>query len=135
MPSDAFPVIKAQFLPMPGTCAKCGSSQRDCIDLLIDHDYYGAVMLCILCAKELVNVDELGFMFKSEAETIKKQNDALSDSFITLSAARVELNARINRLLSDFDTIVDTTADFKYLRVPDSDKSQQDLLPGFARAE
>lgn len=134
MPSEAFPVVKAQVLPMPGSCAKCGSSQRDCIDLLIDHDYYGAVLLCVLCARELVHVEQLGFMFKEEATMLIAQNSVLSDRDTTLSNARNDLRVRLNNVLDNFDTVVDTVDNPELPGLLGPDNSDQDLLQDTERA-
>jgi transcription elongation factor Elf1 len=77
MTSDRYVLIAKQYLPHPGTCAICGSNQRDCVDFRIDIDYMGAFLLCTECVGEVVNVDELHLMRKADAVTLMEENDLM----------------------------------------------------------
>lgn len=78
MSSDSYPVIPRMYLPTPGHCFKCGSNERDCIDLGFNAEYYGAVLLCIECGHELVNVDELEFVDKNTLRGLEDDSNTLS---------------------------------------------------------
>jgi hypothetical protein len=75
MTSDRFSVIERQFLPFPGTCAICGSNQRDCVDFGINKDYEGAFLMCLECAREMSNVDELDLIRREEVVHLMEDND------------------------------------------------------------
>lgn len=106
MSSDSFPVIPAGLLPTPGTCSKCGSNLRDCIDLGINVDYYGAVLLCVSCAGEFVNVDQLNLVTKHKFDEIKYQYDKLSHGFNDLNNALTGLRDGLLRDIDAFDSAV-----------------------------
>lgn len=77
MPSDAFRLVPVGLLPTPGTCCKCGSNLRPAIDFGITVEYFGAVLICVECIMDIVNVEELDLMHRSEASILMAENERL----------------------------------------------------------
>jgi len=77
MTSERFRVIARGSLPHPGTCIICGTDQRDCIDFGVDRDYVGAFLICIECAREFANVDELDLIKREEVVHLMEDNDLM----------------------------------------------------------
>jgi len=77
MTSDRFRIIERQFLPFPGTCAICGTDQRDMIDFGITKEYDGAFLMCLECGREMANVDELDLIRREEVVTLMEENDIM----------------------------------------------------------
>lgn len=106
--NDAFPVIQSYRLPTPGKCYKCGSDQRDCIDLGYDAEYYGAVLLCIACARSLSDVSELGFRTEASVKELELELAGYRRREAKLTRAKVALNSGILAAIDSFDSILDS---------------------------
>lgn len=124
MTSDRFKVIERQFLPYPGTCIVCGTNQRDMIDIGVDRDYEGAFLICIECAREFANVDELDLIRREEVVHLMEENDtmrlqmamsvdAMEDMQRGLVASVDTYISRIRSLAPDDVTVADLPAEDK----------------------
>ncbi len=135
MTNDAFPVIPSFRLPTPGKCYKCGSDQRDCIDLGYDAEYYGAVLLCLQCAHSLVDVPELEFVTKQSVADLEFDIAKLRKSEAKLSSARAALVNGILASVAVFDDTLDRDDPPELLTLPPSKADFGDFFEGFSKPE
>jgi hypothetical protein len=101
--SDTFHVIPVGLLPNPGTCSICGSNQRDCLDWGITVEYFGAILICVECVRDLVNVPELGLMHESEVSAMMEDNLRLTARDREMESVRRDLRAALAAVADGFD--------------------------------
>jgi hypothetical protein len=102
LPSDTFKYVPVGLLPMPGTCATCGSNQRGCVDFGITVEYFGALLICESCIIDITNVEQLGLMTRKEAAAIVEQNDLFVLRDREMVSAREDLR---NALVAAADSL------------------------------
>jgi len=128
LPSDTFKYIPVGLLPLPGTCATCGSNQRGCVDFGITVEYFGALLICESCIVDITNVDELGLMTKKEAASIIEQNDLLVLRDREMVQAREELR---NALVAAANSLDGRVGNVSVSSVLDTTSTDQDLPDAF----
>ena len=131
--NDSYPVIKAGLLPIPGKCFKCGSDQRDCIDLGYDAEYYGAMLLCLACAHSLSDVPELGFVTADSVREMETELARLKRLEAKLGKAKVALNSGILSAIDSFDDILDSDDPLPVVVVETPEKSIPDFYGAFSK--
>lgn len=65
----------------PGKCAVCGAVDRPVIDFGLNIDFYGAVLLCVSCIREVssdLGMVELSEMQRQEAEATRSFEEELT---------------------------------------------------------
>lgn len=79
-PSDKFQILKGST-PLPSSCIACGMQDKgnnEFVDLTKDIDYFGAVLLCVTCAKEIAYV--VGFVSEEDADDVRLENARIDAS-------------------------------------------------------
>jgi hypothetical protein len=125
MPSDVYTVIPAYMLPFPGKCWTCGSNERDCVDFKFNTEYDGAVLVCVLCIKELAKVEELGLITRDSVEHVVDANAVLMLQLAQAEMAKKELRNGVVAVLDSYDDSIANLAR-DYIPVPESDGPVQD---------
>lgn len=103
---EAPPTSKIQVVlnpPLPGTCVICNKSangQVRFLDFNFNLDWYGAVLICESCAKEVVEIVESDTIrqqtaeiaaLKAELQEVRENNDRLNGSIDSLLSVRPNL--------------------------------------------
>lgn len=86
--------------PLPATCAVCNRSANGNVDFLdwnLSLDYYGAVLLCEDCAREMVSI--LGFAPVAEVENRNEQIENLTLRNRELVEENDRVRAALNSVL------------------------------------
>lgn len=107
MPSDTFRYIPVGQAPIPGTCSVCGFDLRGMIDFGITVEYFGAVLVCVECIKELANCEEAGLMLVSDADSLRKENTFLAIRDMHINTARESLKDGLVAVVDSFNRTVD----------------------------
>jgi hypothetical protein len=111
--SDTFKVIPVGLLPNPGTCSICGSNQRDCLDWGITVEYFGAVLVCVECCRDLTTVPELNFVSGQAVGEMLAEN-------LRLTAREKEMESAIRELHASLAAVADGFSHRVLNSVPDT---------------
>lgn len=126
MTSDRFRVIERQFLPHPGTCAICGTNQRDMIDFGVDRDYTGVFLMCLECAREMVNVDELNLIRYEDVARLMDENNVMKRQ---MAVAVIAMEDMQHGLVASVDTYIGRVRSLTPEFVVDTEVSAEDEPP------
>ena len=106
------PSQRVQVVPfpqaLPGKCALCGAADHDnrnYVDFGLQVDFYGSVLLCGFCIKDIA--EALGYLSPDDAEhNIEIMNDHIREN-IRLTSENEGLKNALRVLLDNFDLDTD----------------------------
>lgn len=126
MPSDTFKFVPAGLAPAPGTCMICGSNQRDFIDWGREAEYYGAILFCVDCVKDITNVEQLGITTTEEIDKLNKHLVEMTHELKTLREYREKVRNGVLFVLDDIGDSYPVGKSVRGLDVPFNQKPGPD---------